>query len=133
MDRSHPSNDIDVVCRVGASVCAVPLRHVVVTMRPLPIERLAGFYAGCAMRALDKASAAFRWFWPNGAHAAAILTHDVEGPAGLANAVRIADLEQDLKASADAEARAKVEHLLAVKRKNLPVLEGLAAPQATGV
>jgi purine-binding chemotaxis protein CheW len=42
VDRSHPSNDIDVVCRVGASVCAVPLRHVVVTMRPLPVERLAG-------------------------------------------------------------------------------------------
>jgi hypothetical protein len=45
----------------------------------------------------------------------------------------IADLEGDLKAIADADARARVEQLLAVKRKNLPLLEALAAPHPAGV
>jgi peptidoglycan/xylan/chitin deacetylase (PgdA/CDA1 family) len=35
----------------------------------------------------------FRWFWPDGHHAALILTHDVESAEGLRNAVEIADLE----------------------------------------
>jgi peptidoglycan/xylan/chitin deacetylase (PgdA/CDA1 family) len=58
------------------------------------VERLVRFYGGCVLRALRSEKAAFNWFWPNGAHAAVILTHDVEGVAGLANAVRIADLEE---------------------------------------
>lgn len=58
------------------------------------VERLVLFYAGCVLRALHVEEMAFDWFWPNGAHAAAILTHDVEGSAGLANALRIADLEE---------------------------------------
>jgi hypothetical protein len=41
----------------------------------------------------------------------------------------IAELERDLAAVADPEARAEVEKLLAVKRRNLPALEGLAAGQ----
>lgn len=36
----------------------------------------------------------FRWFWPEGQRAAAILTHDVESAAGLRNTIRIADLEE---------------------------------------
>ena len=58
------------------------------------VERLVRFYAGTALRAMRSEEASFTWFWPDGAHAAVILTHDVEGEAGLANAVRIADLEE---------------------------------------
>lgn len=58
------------------------------------VERLVRFYAGIALRAMRTERADFTWFWPDGAHAAVILTHDVEGEAGLANAVRIADLEE---------------------------------------
>jgi peptidoglycan/xylan/chitin deacetylase (PgdA/CDA1 family) len=43
----------------------------------------------------ERQSAPFKWFWPDGAHAAVILTHDVEGEAGLANALRIAGLEEE--------------------------------------
>jgi len=59
------------------------------------VERLARFYAACVLRALGREKLGFNWFWPNGARAALILTHDVEGSAGLANAVRIADLEEE--------------------------------------
>ncbi len=59
------------------------------------VERLVRFYAGCVLRATARESAPFKWFWPEGAHAAVILTHDVEGEAGLANALRIADLEEE--------------------------------------
>jgi hypothetical protein len=41
----------------------------------------------------------------------------------------IADLERDLVGVRDPEARAEVEKLLAVKRRNLPVLESLAVGQ----
>jgi peptidoglycan/xylan/chitin deacetylase (PgdA/CDA1 family) len=37
----------------------------------------------------------FRWFWPHGRHAAAILTHDVESAEGLRLALEIADLEEE--------------------------------------
>jgi hypothetical protein len=40
----------------------------------------------------------------------------------------LADLERDLDSIADAEARTEVEKLAAVKRRNLAVLEELAAP-----
>jgi purine-binding chemotaxis protein CheW len=42
MLESRHSNDIDVLCLVGASVCALPLEFVVETMRALPTEHLAG-------------------------------------------------------------------------------------------
>jgi purine-binding chemotaxis protein CheW len=29
------------ICRVGSKLCGLPLRHVIETMRPLPLERLA--------------------------------------------------------------------------------------------
>lgn len=59
------------------------------------VERLVKFYAACALRACGRKEAPFRWFWPNGAQAAAMLTHDVEGTAGLNNALRIARLEEE--------------------------------------
>lgn len=37
-----PSTDAYLLCRLGASVCAVPLVHVSETMRPLPVEPLSG-------------------------------------------------------------------------------------------
>jgi hypothetical protein len=65
------------------------------------IGALLRFYVRCALVAERKGSLRFRWFWPDGARAAVILTHDVESAAGLRNAVRIADLEQarDLRSS----------------------------------
>lgn len=59
------------------------------------VDSLVRFYAGCVLRALGVEEAAFPWFWPGGAHAAVILTHDVEGAAGLGNALRIAALEEE--------------------------------------
>lgn len=44
-DRSGPSagpTDLSVVCRVGSCLCALPVAHVDETMRPLPVEPLAG-------------------------------------------------------------------------------------------
>jgi purine-binding chemotaxis protein CheW len=42
MLETRHSNDIDVLCLVGASVCAIPVEFVVETMRALPTEHLAG-------------------------------------------------------------------------------------------
>lgn len=36
------SQALALFCRVGARLCALPLEHVIETMRPLPIEPLAG-------------------------------------------------------------------------------------------
>jgi hypothetical protein len=58
------------------------------------VAALLRFYVRCALVAEQKQALRFRWFWPRGARAAVILTHDVESDAGLRNAVRIADLEQ---------------------------------------
>jgi len=58
------------------------------------VERLVRFYGTCVLRALQRESTGFRWFWPNGMHAAAILTHDIEGDSGMRNALRIAELEE---------------------------------------
>ena len=58
------------------------------------VAALLRFYVRCALVAEQKQALRFRWFWPQGARAAVILTHDVESDAGLRNAVRIADLEQ---------------------------------------
>ena len=58
------------------------------------VASLAHFYARCALIAADKPELRFRWFWPERARAALVLTHDVESEAGLRNAVRIADLEE---------------------------------------
>jgi len=43
-EREHTAGSA-VLCRVGARICAVPTEHVSETMRPLPIEPLAGMPA----------------------------------------------------------------------------------------
>jgi len=59
------------------------------------VHRLLRFYAKCLLLAGGGAQLPFRWFWPEGQHAALILTHDVEGEAGLRLAVDLADLEEE--------------------------------------
>jgi purine-binding chemotaxis protein CheW len=39
---SEPKADLSLICRVDARLCALPLAHVVETMRPLPVEAIAG-------------------------------------------------------------------------------------------
>ena len=58
------------------------------------VERLARFYGACVLRALGRNEVGFRWFWPNGNRAAAILTHDIEGVSGMRNALRVAEIEE---------------------------------------
>ena len=58
------------------------------------VERLVRFYGTCVLRAMRASRLPFRWFWPNGMHAAAILTHDIEGTSGMRNAIRVAELEE---------------------------------------
>ena len=41
-DDGRPEIVRALLCRVGARLCALPLEHVVETMRPLPIESMAG-------------------------------------------------------------------------------------------
>jgi peptidoglycan/xylan/chitin deacetylase (PgdA/CDA1 family) len=59
------------------------------------VRSLLRFTIRCALASREHDALAFRWFWPEGARAAAILTHDVESAAGLRNAVTIADLEEE--------------------------------------
>lgn len=47
-----------------------------------------------AMMVLGKEELPFVWFWPDSHRWAAILTHDVEGPSGLANVTHVMELEQ---------------------------------------
>jgi purine-binding chemotaxis protein CheW len=42
MSHQKPSAKLAVLCRIGTQLCAVPIEHVAETMRPLPIEPLAG-------------------------------------------------------------------------------------------
>ena len=42
MNRDAASGSQTLVVRVCTRLCAVPLAHVVETMRPLPVERIAG-------------------------------------------------------------------------------------------
>lgn len=59
------------------------------------VVRLLRFYAKCLLLASGEEELPFRWFWPEGYRAAAILTHDVEGGDGLRYAIEIADLEEE--------------------------------------
>lgn len=59
------------------------------------VERLLHFYALCQLLAADAERAPFQWFWPQGYHAALILTHDIESGEGLRLALELADLEQE--------------------------------------
>ena len=60
------------------------------------VSRLLELYAFCVLRLRAEQTASFRWFWPDGFHAACVLSHDVEGAEGLRLAVELADLEEDL-------------------------------------
>jgi purine-binding chemotaxis protein CheW len=42
MNRDAAMGSRSLVVRVCARLCVVPLAHVVETMRPLPVERIAG-------------------------------------------------------------------------------------------
>jgi len=59
------------------------------------VADLLRFWIRCELLARGERELRFRWFWPDRARAALILTHDVESAAGLRNAVRIADLEEE--------------------------------------
>jgi peptidoglycan/xylan/chitin deacetylase (PgdA/CDA1 family) len=59
------------------------------------VADLLRFWIRCELTARDLHEIRFRWFWPGRSQAALILTHDVESEAGLRNAARIADLEQE--------------------------------------
>jgi len=59
------------------------------------VHRLVRFYVQCAALASGRSRLRFRWFWPDRARAALMLTHDVETEAGLLGAVRVADAEEE--------------------------------------
>ena len=59
------------------------------------IVRLLRFYAKCLLVSSGEEELPFRWFWPDGHRAAAILTHDVESGDGLRFAIEIADVEEE--------------------------------------
>jgi purine-binding chemotaxis protein CheW len=42
VDDGGTPKSLCILCRIGASICAVPIEHVSETMRPLPVEPLAG-------------------------------------------------------------------------------------------
>jgi len=60
------------------------------------VSRLLRLYAACLLREHGRDELSFRWFWPEGYRAALILTHDVESRDGIAKALELADLEEEL-------------------------------------
>jgi hypothetical protein len=59
------------------------------------VARLLKLLVAAALEASGERELRFRWFWPHGRRAAAILTHDVESADGLRLAVDLADLEEE--------------------------------------
>ncbi len=59
------------------------------------VSALLRFYAKCSLRAAGRDEGQFLWFWPNGCHAAVVLTHDVENDDGIRLALELADLEEE--------------------------------------
>jgi hypothetical protein len=59
------------------------------------LDRLLRLFAECALRAAGRDEGEFAWFWPDGHHAAMILTHDVESDEGIRLALELADLEEE--------------------------------------
>lgn len=59
------------------------------------VPRLVRFYVHCVALASGRSRLPFRWFWPDRFRAALILTHDVESEAGLREAIRVADAEEE--------------------------------------
>ena len=60
------------------------------------VESLMHLYLHSLIVANGGRDQQFDWFWPEGARAALTLSHDVETAEGLALAVRLADLEEEL-------------------------------------
>lgn len=60
-------------------------------VEPLLVDRLE---AGLRERLAAVAELEFVWFWPEGRRFAAVMTHDVEGPAGIANIARVLEVER---------------------------------------
>lgn len=81
------------------------LRRILIRWQALPefpawpyddsVAALLRFALRCTLIARAETELLFRWFWPNRARAAFVLTHDVESAAGLRNCIRIADLEEE--------------------------------------
>lgn len=65
------------------------------------VDRLVSSVLGHAVESAGAGELPFIWFWPDGANGAAIVTHDVESPAGLAFCGQLMDLDEEagLKAS----------------------------------
>jgi hypothetical protein len=65
------------------------------------VDRIVFRVLELAIESADVGEVPFIWFWPDGASGAAIVTHDVETPAGLAFCDQLMDLddEANLKAS----------------------------------
>ena len=59
------------------------------------VASLLRFFIRCTLVAAGRTELRFRWFWPENARAAIVLTHDVESARGLRDAIRIADLEEE--------------------------------------
>ena len=59
------------------------------------VSALARFYATCALRLTGADEGQFTWFWPEGHHAAVVLTHDVEDVGGIRLVLELADLEEE--------------------------------------
>jgi peptidoglycan/xylan/chitin deacetylase (PgdA/CDA1 family) len=59
------------------------------------VSALARFYATCALRLTGMDEGQFTWFWPDGHHAAVVLTHDVEDVGGIRRVLELADLEEE--------------------------------------
>lgn len=65
------------------------------------VDRLFSRVLAHAIESTNAGEMPFIWFWPDGANGAAIVTHDVESPAGLASCGQLMDLDDaaGLKAS----------------------------------
>jgi hypothetical protein len=58
------------------------------------VETLMRRTAALALQAVGSARMPFIWFWPDGAEAAVMMTHDVEGAAGLRYCTALMDLDE---------------------------------------
>src|SRR2546429_4440533 len=74
----------------------------------------------------------FIWFWPAGAKAALLLTHDVEGPAGLDFCPTLMDLDRSEEHTSELQSRLHlVCRLLLEKKKNNDHFNSCYPPAST--
>lgn len=105
--RRLPEGALDVFYRLKGLVprrLQIALRRALIRWQGLPefpswpldvsVARLLGLWVRAELLARGETELRFRWFWPDRAAAALVLTHDVESAAGLRNALRIAELEE---------------------------------------